>query len=90
MKVISNTILFVYSLRSALIEIVRVYHTRWRNFFPWNQPHYRKRSEGIQLRSTIPIIAKVTAIGTRTPSHECQEPITVNVYFPGPGCLKDG
>ena len=33
MKIISNTILFVYSLRSALIEIVRVYHTRWRNFF---------------------------------------------------------
>ena len=27
MKVISNTILFVYSLRGALIEIARAYHT---------------------------------------------------------------
>ena len=38
MKVISNTILFVYSLRIALIEIVRVCHTRWGNFLPWNNP----------------------------------------------------
>ena len=59
-------------------------------FFSMEQPHHWKRLEGIQLRSPTPIIANVTAIGTRTPSHECQEPITVNVYFPGPGCLKDG
>ena len=34
MKIISNTILFVYSLRIALIEIVRVCYTPWGNFFP--------------------------------------------------------
>ena len=39
-------------------------------FFPWNQPHYWKRSEVIQLRSPTPIITNVTAIGTRTPSQE--------------------
>ena len=38
MKVISNTILFVYSLRGALIKIVRGYHTRWRNYFDWTNP----------------------------------------------------
>ena len=33
MKVISNTILFAYSLCGALIKIARGYHTRWRNYF---------------------------------------------------------
>ena len=38
MKVISKTILFVYSLRSALIEIARECHTRWRNYFDGATP----------------------------------------------------
>ena len=38
MKVISNNILFVYSLRGALIKIVRGYHTRWRNYFDGATP----------------------------------------------------
>ena len=38
MKVISETILFVYSLRSALIEIARECHTRWRNYFDGATP----------------------------------------------------
>ena len=38
MKVISNTILFLYSLRSALIEIARECHTRWRNYFDGATP----------------------------------------------------
>ena len=38
MKVISNTILFAYSLRGALIKIARGYHTRWRNYFDWTNP----------------------------------------------------
>ena len=33
MKVISNTILFVYSLRGALIKIARGCYTWWRNYF---------------------------------------------------------
>ena len=33
MKVISNTILFVYSLRGALVKIARGCHTQWRNYF---------------------------------------------------------
>ena len=37
-KVISNTILFLYSLRSALIEIARECHTRWRNYFDGATP----------------------------------------------------
>ena len=42
MKVISNTILFVYCLRSALIEIVRVCRTRLGNFFHGTNPITRK------------------------------------------------
>ena len=38
MKVISNTILFVYSLRGALIKIVRMCHMRWRNYFDGTNP----------------------------------------------------
>ena len=38
MKVISNTILFVYSLRGALIKIARVYHTQWYNYFDGTTP----------------------------------------------------
>ena len=38
MKVISNTILFLYSLRSALIEIARECPTRWRNYFDGATP----------------------------------------------------
>ena len=38
MKVISKTILFVYSLRSALIEIARECQTRWRNYFDGATP----------------------------------------------------
>ena len=38
MKVISNTILFAYSLCGALIKIARGYHTRWRNYFDWTNP----------------------------------------------------
>ena len=33
MKVISNTILLVYSSRGAFIKIVRGCHTRWHNYF---------------------------------------------------------
>ena len=32
-QVISNTILFVYSLRGALVKIARECHTQWRNYF---------------------------------------------------------
>ena len=38
MKVISNTILFVYSLRGALIKIARVCHMRWCNYFDGTNP----------------------------------------------------
>ena len=38
MKVISNTILFVYSLRGALIKIARVCHMRWGNYFDGTNP----------------------------------------------------
>ena len=38
MKVISNTILFVYSLRGTLIKIARVCHMRWRNYFDGTNP----------------------------------------------------
>ena len=38
MKVISNTILFVYSLRGALIKIARECHMRWRNYFDGTNP----------------------------------------------------
>ena len=38
MKVISNTILFVYSLRGALIKIVRMCHMRWHNHFDGTNP----------------------------------------------------
>ena len=38
-KVISNTILLVYSqLRGALIKIARGCHTQWRNFFDGTTP----------------------------------------------------
>ena len=42
MKVISNTILFVYSLRGALIKIARVYHTQWYNYFDGTTPLLEK------------------------------------------------
>ena len=42
MKIISNTILFVYCLRGALIEIVRVCRTRLGNFFHGTNPITRK------------------------------------------------
>ena len=42
MKVISNTILFVYSLCGALIKIVREYHTRWYNYFDGTTPLLEK------------------------------------------------
>ena len=67
MKVISNTILLVYSLRGALIKIARGCHTQWR--VSMKPPHYWKRSEGILLRSPTPIIANVSATGTRVPTH---------------------
>ena len=38
MKVISNTILFVYSLRGVLIKIARGYHTRLRNYLDGTNP----------------------------------------------------
>ena len=38
MKVISNSILFVYSLRGALIKIARGYHTQGGNFFDRTTP----------------------------------------------------
>ena len=37
-KVISNTILFFYSLRGALIKIARVCHMRWGNYFDGTNP----------------------------------------------------
>ena len=42
MKVISNIILFVYSLRGALIKIARVYHTQWYNYFDGTTPLLKK------------------------------------------------
>ena len=42
MKVITNTILFVYSLCGALIKIVREYHTRWYNYFDGTTPLLEK------------------------------------------------
>ena len=39
MKVISNTILFFYSLRGALIKIARGCHTWWRNYFDGTTPY---------------------------------------------------
>ena len=42
MKIISNTILFVYCLRGALIEIVRVCRTRLGNFFHGTTPSLEK------------------------------------------------
>ena len=42
MKVISNSILFVYSLRGALIKIARGYHTQWGNFFDRTTPLLEK------------------------------------------------
>ena len=42
MKVISNTILFVYSLCGALIKIAREYHTRWYNYFDGATPLLEK------------------------------------------------
>ena len=42
MKVISNTILFVYSLRGALIKITRVYHKQWYNYFDGTTPLLKK------------------------------------------------
>ena len=50
MKVISNTILFVYSLRGALTKIARVYHTQWYNYFDGTtllQKKGEKASSGI-------------------------------------------
>ena len=38
MKVISNTILLVYSLRGALIKIAREYHTQWYHYFDGTTP----------------------------------------------------
>ena len=68
MKVISNTILLVYSLRGALIKIAREYHTQWYNYFDGTTP-LLEMSEGILLRSPTPITANVTATGTRAPTH---------------------
>ena len=42
MKVIFNTILFVYSLCGALIKIAREYHTRWYNYFDGTTPLLEK------------------------------------------------
>ena len=42
MKVISNSILLVYSLRGALIKIARGCHTQWRNFFDGTTPLLEK------------------------------------------------
>ena len=42
MKVISHSILFVYSLRGALIKIARGYHTQWSNFFDGTTPLLEK------------------------------------------------
>ena len=42
MKIISNTILFVYSLCGALIKIAREYHTRWYNYFDGTTPLLEK------------------------------------------------
>ena len=42
MKVISNNILLVYSLRGALIKIARGCHTQWSNFFDGTTPLLEK------------------------------------------------
>ena len=42
MKVISNTILFVYSLGAPLIKIARGCHTQWRNYFDGTTPLLEK------------------------------------------------
>ena len=47
MKVISNTILLVYSSRGAFINIVRGCHTRWHNYFDGTTPLLWVYPEGI-------------------------------------------
>ena len=57
-KVISNTILFVYSLRDPLIKIARGCHTL-----------LLEKVRRYLVAFYTPIIANLTAIGTRTPTH---------------------
>ena len=68
MKVISNTILFAYSLGAPSSKL-RAGVTRNGAIISMEPPHYWKRSEDIYLRSPAPIIANLTAIGTRKPTH---------------------
>ena len=68
MKAISNTILFVYSLRGPLIKIALVYHKQWRNYFDGTTLLLEKVRRYLVAFYT-PIIANLTAIGTRTPTH---------------------
>ena len=63
MKVISNTILFVYSLRRALIEIARECHTRWRNYFDGATPLLERSA--YLAAFFYPDYSKLTSIGTR-------------------------
>ena len=68
MKVISNTILFVYSLRGALVKIARGCHTQWRNYFDGTTLLLEKVRRYLVAFYT-PIKANLTAIGTLTPTH---------------------
>jgi len=68
MKVISNTILFVYSLRGALIKIARGCHMQWRNYFDGTTLLLEKVRRYLVAFYT-PVIANLNKLGTRTPTH---------------------
>ena len=68
MKVISNNILFVYSLRGPLIKIARGCHTQWYNYFNGTTLLLEKVRRYLVAFYT-PIKANLTAIGTLTPTH---------------------
>ena len=68
MKVISNIIFLVYSLRGPVIKIARGCHTQWRNYFDGTTQLLEKVRSYLFAFYT-PIIANLTAIGTRTPTH---------------------
>ena len=68
MKVISNTIFLVYSLRGPVIKIARGCHTQWYNYFDGTTLLLEKVRRYL-VAFYMPIIANLTAIGTRTPTH---------------------
>ena len=66
MKVISNIILFVYSLRGALIKIARGCHTWLRNYFDGTTPYIIvSLPRRYLVEFSYHDYSKLTAIGTR-------------------------